>query len=668
MSPHVQPLFTSCPLVFPPPSTASSPHGHDHGQSLFVTSPISATPPFDETEELKHARSSQPSSRYNSILPSPVFEALSFNKIPVPSSTTASTDSEAFSSDWAGPTESKRSSIQSPSLISCLFQSTAIVAKDQQFSNNNQKSFSGHSQSHTQYQGRSSSGEGSNRPILRRDTMSTSASEDNLGAFGLGINKLNLEDHDGIGNGRCPPVIRKRPSILTFAVSSPRAGPSRPPSRSTSTSASPTSSYACGRLPRSPCVRPNWGKIRGQVEKEIQEDDEQDNEDNEEDDDEDEDEDENEDYIVDSPLPIPGHDSDEEDAGYMEDEEDGDTSEEDDDDDAINHGADRIFAGPSRSRTTSDWNNNVIEWNKDYLATPKRRSTTIPQQQPLLNYMTSTDDCFDNDNQPMPVRGRKTSIAINENTKPSSNRCTRHRSPPPPIRLKASSIQVPPAARSPSAFDLCRRRDSGSVEVAARKGWKSDDYAFFPNPNRHKASSLALGCQKEKGTNQFKLPSASTSTATSASASASASRESITPQTGGASGNRKNSLPTPKLDGRCHSTRSILKRNATSSNIHNYEPQSTPMIRSSGEIAKIPPKTPPLDNHSIPLTGAGVNLLRRGSAPAKSIQQQAQKACANGLLDIGIGPGNTKPCIARSATGYEEEEMGYHKDRGLRIY
>ncbi|WWC72265.1 uncharacterized protein I206_106227 [Kwoniella pini CBS 10737] len=617
MSPHVQPLFTSSPLIFPPASSTPVP-----GQSLFVTSPISATPPLDETVELKHAGSSQPSSRYNSIPPSPVFETLSFSKVPIPSSTTASTDSEAFSSDWAGPSESKRSSIQSPSLISCLFQSTSIVAKDT-VNGNRKCSFN---------QGRSSSGEGGNKPILRRDTasmsISTSASEDNFSSngFGLGINKLNLEENDD----RKAPALRKRPSILTFAVSSPRAGPSRPPSRSASTSCSPTSSYACTRLPRSPCVRPNWGKIRGQVEKEIKEDDDEDK-----DQDDDDEEDEEEDYMIDSPLPIPGQESDEEDQGYVEDdEEDGFTS--DEDDNAINHGADRIFANSTVGDKAGPSGWNSIEWNKDYLATPKRRSNIIPSQP---NYMTSTDDCFD---QPI-MRGRKTSIAINENTKPSSNRCTRHRSPPPPIKLKSSSIQVPPAARSPSAFDLCRRRGSGSVEVTTttKKGWKSDDYGFLPNT----ASTSQKVLEK---TNSFKLPSASTKTTTSNEPLQ------VQTQTQIQGGIRKNSLPTPKLDCRSSSTRSILKRNATSSNIH--EPQSTPMIRSSGEIAKIPPKTPPLDNHTIPLNG--VNLLRRGSAPTKSINKQNK---AN-ILEIA------KPCLARSATGYEEEEMGYHKDRGLRIY
>ncbi|WVW86437.1 hypothetical protein I302_108485 [Kwoniella bestiolae CBS 10118] len=603
----IQPLFTRSPLILPPPTHSN--------QALFVTSPISTSPPapLDEEMPTKHRGARYPSSAYTSTQSSPVFETLSFEKIKIPSSTTVSTDSEAFSSDYASHSNLE-SRVQSPSLISCLFQSTSIVA------GNGSRKLIGPTSPHS----RSSSRNGSNsnvvigngsKPILRRDTMSTSASEDNAG-FGLGINRFpstSTQNQETIVSGPCTvaPALKKKPSCLTFAVSSPtprsQSNAKAGPSRSSSTSVSPTSSYA-GKLSRSPGMRPNWSKIRGQVEREIQEDD-------------DEDENNEEECMVDSPLPIPGHgESDEEDQGYVEDEEDGFTTDEDEE---VDPRTDQLFG---------NWDGRKVEWNREYqLTTPKRRNTEILPGP--TNYMTSTDDndISINPQNLISPRGRKTSICINTNTKPSSNRCTRHRSPPPPIR-STSLVSAPPAARSPSAADLCRRR--GSVEqglISTRKGWKSDDSAFFPTrPNMVKKDS-------------FKLPSASSGGCTT--------------QAMASQGNRKASLPTPKLDGRC-STRSILKSSCaeTTGQTHRDEPESQPMIRSSGEN-KIPPKTPPLTGDLIvPSSG---NMLRRGSAPV--IHETKDMSGA------GVGrPG----CLARSATGYEEEEMhlSHHQQhRGIRI-
>ncbi|WVQ66771.1 uncharacterized protein L199_004962 [Kwoniella botswanensis] len=628
----VQPLFTRSPLIFPPHTQTRH---QNQDQARFVTSPISTSPPPASDLPTK-SRGGYPSSTFTSTQSSPVFETLSFEKIKIPSSTTASTDSEAFSSDYAS-----NSNIQSPSLISCLFQSTSIVAVN---TNNHSRKYS-NSTTTSPYPSRPPSRNGSltkgigSKPILRRDTMmshSTSASED---GFGLGIRQLPLDrSRPATIDGQAPtataapaPALKKRPSCLTFAVSSPtprssgnaKAGPSR------STSVSPTSSYTNGKMARSPCIKPNWSKVRGQVEREIQEDEEEE--------DEDEEDDDGDDVMVDSPLPIPGHgESDEEDQGYVEDEEDGFTT--DEDDEAVNQREDRVFG---------NWN--TVEWNKEYLiTTPKRRNTDFADMVPA-HPMTSTDD---NDvpqqgNMVSP-RGRKTSICINTNTKPSSNRCTRHRSPPPPTRSSSASyFSAPPAARSPSAADLCRRRGSGSVEhtqsqtlTSSKKGWKSDDSAFFSNrPQIVK-------------TNSFKLPSASGSAAGS---------------TGYA---RKSSLPTPKLEDKYYrsSTRSILKRSETEAKVK-VKAESQPMIRSSGENKmKIPPKTPPLTNDNnimvVPNINdiGSVNLLRRGSAPVTTLKKDTEH------LGVGIRPN----CLARSATGYEREEDmdGYihqQQQKGIRI-
>ncbi|KAK6909191.1 hypothetical protein I203_103208 [Kwoniella mangroviensis CBS 8507] len=636
----VQPLFTRSPLIFPPHTQTQH---QNQDQALFVTSPISTSPPPASDLPTK-SRGGYQSSTFTSTQSSPVFETLSFEKIKIPSSTTASTDSEAFSSDYAS-----NSNIQSPSLISCLFQSTSIVAGN---TNNHSRKYS-NSTTTSPYPSRPPSRNGSltkgtgSKPILRRDTMmshSTSASED---GFGLGIRQLPLDrSRPATIDGQAPtataapaPALRKRPSCLTFAVSSPtprssgnaKAGPSR------STSASPTSSYTNGKMARSPCIKPNWSKVRGQVEREIQEDEEEE--------DEDEEDDDGDDVMVDSPLPIPGHgESDEEDQGYVEDEEDGFTTDEDQDDDEVNGGRDRLFG---------NWN--TVEWNEEYLiTTPKRRNTDFANMVPA-HPMTSTDDNDIRDPSHENIvspRGRKTSICINTNTKPSSNRCTRHRSPPPPTRSSSTSyISAPPAARSPSAAGLCRRRGSGSVEhphqsqifTSSKKGWKSDDSAFF---------STGPPIMK---TNSFKLPSASAAGFTGYS--------------------RKSSLPTPKLEDKCYrsnsSTRSILKHSENEGKTK-VKAESQPMIRSSGENKmKIPPKTPPLTNDNnimvVPNTNmnhiGSVNLLRRGSAPVTTLKKDTEH--------LGVGVGNRPNCLARSATGYErEEEMGgyhHHHHKGIRI-
>lgn len=67
----------------------------------------------------------------------------------------------------------------------------------------------------------------------------------------------------------------------------------------------------------------------------------------------------------------------------------------------------------------------------------------------------------------------------------SAIKCSRHRSPPPEARVRVRDA-APPAARSPSAYELCRRRGSTGQrpflgysgprpEKPQSRGWRSDD-------------------------------------------------------------------------------------------------------------------------------------------------------------------------------------------------
>ncbi|CAK9780260.1 unnamed protein product [Cutaneotrichosporon oleaginosum] len=136
----------------------------------------------------------------------------------------------------------------------------------------------------------------------------------------------------------------------------------------------------------------------------------------------------------------PAFDSD--DAGYQEDSEDGFTSDED---------------GPPLV-PQAQW---PPAWGKQgatpapapILWTAARRAADLAEP--------STDDC-----EPVPRRAR-VRIRDEDTSTRARGRCSRHRSPPP---SHIEELTAPPAARSPSAADLCRRR-SGAP------GWRSDDCA-----------------------------------------------------------------------------------------------------------------------------------------------------------------------------------------------
>ncbi|OCF44545.1 hypothetical protein I317_01617 [Kwoniella heveanensis CBS 569] len=703
MSSPLQPLFTTSPLVRPPVNTTMTAHlqGHGHdsqGQCQpFYASPISThgshEPPCftpfalhagtDKSTYNKHAgftsaSASQPSSAHPSAPPSPIFEELSFAKQPIPSSTAVSTDSEAFSSDWPGSGYASTSAngnrarslsgAQSPSLISTLFacQSQTSVKNRAARQSQGSSSCSSSSAQRTPSLGsRCSAAAAAAKPILRRNTpsvsMSTSASEDcrefHTGSglvpgpspftpgYGLAVSQVPNEQSQNA------PPLKKRPSALTFAVTSPKA-PSQSQcqssfqvqtqsrSRSRSGSVSPIFSQGrtgnAGRIaPISPPSRiTSWSTTTETDEQEggYQEGEEEEGDD---DDEEEEDGDDDEDrYVVDSPLPIPGHESDS-DEGYQEDSEGGFTSEEDEDGNG-DGGCDGTFTTAPRLRHRPSWA--AVQWASTSritgTLTPKRRAATIDS---APAYPTSTDDYEAGQAGPFDFvgldgsstttsptsRGRKTSIAIVANSKPSSNRCTRHRSPPPPSRSRASSKSVapaPPAARSPSAAELCRRRGSASMQsegtlanansvsaCAKARGWRSDDSAFFPSRKPSVPMNSAT----------FRLPSASTST--------SAFSGHVSQQYGHGDGRphapRKGSLPTPGLSSRC---KSILR-----------PPSSIPMQRSSGyhPIATAAPapaavpgtkgqhkaKTPSVD------VLAPTALARRGSEPVGGVKDAHRK-------------------------------------------
>ncbi|WVF67380.1 hypothetical protein IAT40_002136 [Kwoniella sp. CBS 6097] len=712
MSSPLQPLFTTSPLYRPPVDSSNTVNGQDQTLDMrpqpefhsFYASPLSTHGSHDASiapfglqagtgeSVYKHAGStsasvsaSQPSSAHPSAPPSPVFERLSFAKQPIPSSTAVSTDSEAFSSDWPGSGYTsangngngngarRRSGAQSPSLISTLFACQSQTSINNRGARQSQGSSSCSSSS--AHRTPSLGSRCSAKPILRRNTpsvsMSTSASEDcrDLQAgqgqgpspftpgYGLGIAQFPVEQAQNA------PPLKKRPSALTFAVTSPKAPAqsqvqvpfqSQPQSRSRSRtgSISPIFSHdrtGAGRIAISPPSRiPSWSTS------ETEEAEEEDDFDEGQEDDEDED-----DYMVDSPLPIPGHESDS-DEGYQEDSEGGFTSEEDGD--GEDHG-DGTFTTAPRLRHRPSWA--AGQWanasRHTGALTPKRRAATIDS---ALAYPTSTDDYeagqagpFDfvglrgpsSSNYPSPTsRGRKTSIAIVANSKPSSNRCTRHRSPPPPSQSRASSKSVapaPPAARSPSAAELCRRRGSASVQnegtlahansanaSAKAKGWRSDDSAFFPS----RKPSIPMNSAT------FQLPSASTSSTSTFVHTHHGHGQQNRPHVP-----RKGSLPTPGLNSRC---RSILR-----------PPSSIPMQRSSGCHPTPAPVVPGPKTHTAKVPSVDVapplGLLRRGSEPVGGMKDAHRRdTLGSEHCQIGesiINMGQKRRGLARSVTAYE---------------
>lgn len=325
---------------------------------------------------------------------------------------------------------------------------------------------------------------GATKPILRRDTISA-AEEGGTRDGESNVSKVPECDEQNVSN---QPPLRRRPSALTFAVNpcppmSPRSINAqynqRTRSRSTSTSISNMSTL---RSP--PPSTPSWCSTHSE-------------EDSEEDEDE---ENEDDDGFVESPIAIPGHEFDS-DEGYHEDEEDGFTSDEDDAVTGIG-----TFTNMAKFQNRPSWAE--TRWASPNVPSTPRRKFGSNREHAYPSYLPSTSDDGDVEApiQPAYQRGRSSIRILTD--KPSNSQCSRHRSPPPPI------ITAPPAARSPSAAELCRRRGSAGAGASASasvsgiasarasgatvgpakiltRGWKSDDAAFFPSRREPQSATVA---------------------------------------------------------------------------------------------------------------------------------------------------------------------------------
>ena len=167
-------------------------------------------------------------------------------------------------------------------------------------------------------------------------------------------------------------------------------------------------------------------------------------------DDEDEDEDEDADYGSGPFSPLFEEESDD-DEGYQEDSEGGFTS----DEECVGTFTDlpRIWVPSARWKAAQ--------------STPRRRGES--RSESFTNTCTSDDGSV-----VYRPRGRKIMIATNK-----PDRCSRHVSPPPSRAASpARQSACPPAARSPSAIGLCRRRETAEaadlVDKTPLAGWRSD--------------------------------------------------------------------------------------------------------------------------------------------------------------------------------------------------
>lgn len=365
-------------------------------------------------------------------------DALTFPKCAVQSST-ASTDTE-FSSDYGVdfPQHSRPGGLQSPShsLLTSMMQTNNCTSAATSRSSST-------SQGHTMPLTPTSSA------CLRRDTSApTSASEDN----GLAVKGLGLA-FTSCNIGEEPP---KRACSLKFAVRSPPSSSNRALSDS-----GHQINLSAARKPKSRSGRNT-----------VQEEDEDDLSSS---------------HLSHHPTlaaPLEQDEEDDEDEGYQEDSEGGFTSEEEED----------YFTAPSRGRGNRAFNYTSYP---QYPSSPRRRISHSAEH--AVIYTSTNEDC-----PPPPVTrgpGRQVSIA---DMRMKFDHCSRHVSPPPLdlVRENGDGVDLepaPPAAASPSARGLCRRRESSNIPPtlsARRQGslfgppessssrpvnrsTQSDDSAFF---------------------------------------------------------------------------------------------------------------------------------------------------------------------------------------------
>lgn len=403
-------------------------------------------------------------------------EPLSFAKIPIspPASTCArstsasmsvSTDCESAMSD-AAPSADALS--RSPSLLTSLIQSQA-----RRSARTTPATTPGVSPTTTPIALPGATTQ-CGRPILRRCSSGAATSDDGAWkpTFALGT----LPEKEKEQNEQS---LQRRRSCLKFAVT-PRplqlhtGIPHAPGSRSTSAGSSRRASPRCA----TPAL--------------------------EEDDEEDED------------VATPGFDSD--DAGYQEDSEDGFTSDDDED-------APTLIPRPRTGQWPPTWgamgvNPALALRPAPILSTAAKRAGADAADHPLPE--PSTDDCGE-----LGAPPRRARIRIRDDEK-SAGKCSRHRSPPPVSRhvvLSAELERAPPAARSPSAADLCRRRSgvaptppsrspapaSNMAKLSLARGWRSDDNArrtpaggvtFLPQRSASERAEKACHVKFEVGPSQ----------------------------------------------------------------------------------------------------------------------------------------------------------------------
>jgi hypothetical protein len=368
-------------------------------------------------------------------------DALTFPKCAIQSSTT-STDTE-FSSDYGVdfPQHARPPHMTSPShsLLTSMIQT-----------NNCASAATSRSSSTSQPVPLTPTSSTCGKPILRRDTSApTSASEDNgLGVKGLGLAFTSCEIRE---------EPTKRACSLKFAVRSPPSSSNRALSDS-----GHQINLSAARKPKSRTSRTIG----------FQEEDEDDLSSS---------------HLGHHPTlaaPLEQDEEDDEDEGYQEDSEGGFTSEEEED----------YFTAPSRGRG----NRSFIPSYQPYPTSPRRRMSHSADQ--AVIYTSTNEDC-----PPPPVTrgpGRQVSIA---DMRMKFDHCSRHVSPPPLDLVRENGdgedlAPAPPAAASPSARGLCRRRESsnipptnsarrqaslfgppaeGSSSRPINRSTQSDDSAFF---------------------------------------------------------------------------------------------------------------------------------------------------------------------------------------------
>lgn len=394
-------------------------------------------------------------------LPCPIVEPLTFAKVPVfvpsaPSSVApcssmlVSTDSEAFSDSNDHHSVLSRS----PSLLTSLIQSQSRRSMSGSVSAGPSTCASPSALSPqatgngSQYNSFSrASGISHSRPILRRASSGASGAEDShrpsnasSKAHALALEAVleSVRERERDSSPARASVSRRR-SCLKFAVTCPQKKPAADTT---------LSSVASSR--RTP---PKFASPR-----------------------------------IASPVPdvaTPEFDSESDDAGYQEDSEDGFEDSEEDDDDEDDDDECLTLAAQSRRAWCPMWSPFADAQPPAPIltTTPKRRQVSLVATH-VQHDASTTDDNADVI-EVVPINpARKIRIRIRDDEREVKS-CTRHCSPPPAKILAGSCRPAPPAARSPSAAELCRRRSGADCTPRERRehspsplrkqGWRSDD-------------------------------------------------------------------------------------------------------------------------------------------------------------------------------------------------